>query len=81
MNKTNLLSTDTLKTIAQGALGAMTFGVYHQYTSNKMMELNNAKLNLQYKIFMDKMELHHNKEMNELREKINKLEQKRGYWT
>ena len=40
MNKTYLLSTDTLKTIGQGALGAMTFGAYHQYTTNKIMELH-----------------------------------------
>ena len=31
----------TLKTCIQGALGAMTFGMYHQFTTNKMMELNN----------------------------------------
>lgn len=36
-----LLSLDTLKTIYKGALGAMSFGAYHQFTSNKIMELNN----------------------------------------
>jgi len=40
---TYLLSMDTLKTMGQGALGAMTFGAYHQYTTNKIMELNNRK--------------------------------------
>ena len=39
MSKPYLLSSDTLKTISQGALGAMTFGAYHQYTTNKIMEL------------------------------------------
>ena len=39
MSKTYLLSSDTLKTFGQGALGAMTFGAYHQYTTNKIMEL------------------------------------------
>ena len=42
MNKTHILSGDTLKTMLQGALGAMSFGVYHQFTTNKMMELNNV---------------------------------------
>ena len=51
MNKTYLLSTDTLKTISQGAIGAMTFGAYHQYTTNKIMELNNEKQELKQKIF------------------------------
>lgn len=31
----------TLKTCIQEALGAMTFGMYHQFTTNKLMELNN----------------------------------------
>jgi signal transduction histidine kinase len=80
MNKTYLLSTDTLKTMAQGALGAMTFGAYHQYTTNKIMELNNEKQELYQKYFMDKMENKHNTEINELREKLKKLEEKKFWW-
>jgi signal transduction histidine kinase len=79
MSKTYLLSTDTLKTISQGALGAMTFGAYHQYTTNKIMELNNEKQELQQKYFMDKMENQHKTEMNELREKLNKIEQAKNW--
>ena len=59
MSKMYLLSSDSLKTICQGALGALTFGVYHQYTSNQIMESNNEKQNLRHKI-----------EMNKLREEI-----------
>ena len=40
MSKIDVLSCDTLKIISQGALGAMTFGAYYQYTTNKLMELN-----------------------------------------
>ena len=69
MNNTYLVTKDTIKTIAQGALGAMTFGAYHQYTTTKSMGLNNEKLELQQKIGMDKMKTQHNKEINELREK------------
>jgi len=29
MSKTQLITMDTIKTIGQGALGAMTFGAYH----------------------------------------------------
>ena len=32
------MSLDTAKIIFQGALGAMTFGAYSQYTNNKLME-------------------------------------------
>ena len=41
MNKYILMDNYTIKTCIQGALGAMTFGMYHQFTTNKMMELNN----------------------------------------
>ena len=81
MSKTHLVSGETLKTISQGALGAMTFGAYHQYTTNKIMELNNEKVEIQHKYFMDKMENQHKKEMTEmenqhklLNEKLEKLE-------
>lgn len=80
MSKIDVLSCDTLKIISQGALGAMTFGAYHQYTTNKLMELNNEKQELQQKYFMDKMDNRHKTEMNELREKINKIEQQKNWW-
>ena len=66
MSKTHLISGETLKTFGQGALGAMTFGAYHQYTTNKIMELNNEKVEIQHKYFMDKMEHQHKKQMNEM---------------
>ena len=91
MSKTHLISGETLKTISQGALGAMTFGAYHQYTTNKIMELNNEKVEIQHKYFMDKMENQHKKEMIEmenqhklLNDKLEKLEkvvsQQKSWW-
>jgi len=91
MSKTHLISGETLKTISQGALGAMTFGAYHQYTTNKIMELNNEKVEIQHKYFMDKMENQHKKEMLEmenqhklLNDKLEKLEkvvsQQKSWW-
>ena len=35
------VTSDAVKTIFQGALGAATFGAYHQFQTNKQMELNN----------------------------------------
>jgi hypothetical protein len=76
-----IITMDTLKTIGQGALGAMTFGAYHQYTTNKIMELNNEKIEIQHKYFMDKMEDKykkeediHIKEKKEMNDKIERLE-------
>lgn len=80
MSKQYLISTDTLKTVAQGALGAMTFGAYQQYNTNKIMELNNEKQDLQQKYFMDKMEAQHNKEMAVLKEEIANIKNRGWFW-
>jgi demethoxyubiquinone hydroxylase (CLK1/Coq7/Cat5 family) len=54
---------DTLKTCAQGALGAMTFGAYHMYVTTEMMKQNNKYFEQQ---------IHEMKEENkELKQKIN----------
>lgn len=58
--------TDTVKTIIQGALGAVTFGAYHQFTTNKIMELNNDKLNLEHKYSLDRMENEHKEHLKQL---------------
>jgi hypothetical protein len=36
-----MISMETVKTCAQGALGAITFGAYHMYVTKSMMEVNN----------------------------------------
>lgn len=66
---------DALKRFYQGALGAALFGVYHQYTTNRIF---NENVEIKQKYFMDRMEA---QEMNEielqqktLNEKLNKLE-------
>ena len=77
MSKTDLTSSEIFKIIWQGALGGLTFGVYHQYTTNKIIELNNEKVEIQHKYFMDKMENNHkllNKETEKLVERLEKLE-------
>jgi hypothetical protein len=70
----------------------MSFGAYHQYTTNKIMKLNNEKVEIQQKYFMDRMEYQHKKEMNEMKnqnkllnDKLEKLEkivsqQKSSWW-
>jgi hypothetical protein len=68
MSKTH----ETLKTICQGALGGITFGVYHHYTSNKMMELNNEKIKIQQKCFMDKIDKIKNNHKTDMIEMVNK---------
>jgi adenosylmethionine-8-amino-7-oxononanoate aminotransferase len=76
MSKTYLISSESIKTFFHGALGAMSFGAYHQYTTNKIMELNNEKVEIQHKYFMDKMEHQHKKEMNDMENNQKLLNQK-----
>lgn len=50
MSKVNMSNfTDNVKTFVQGALGAMTFGMYHQYTSNRLIELHVRQMQTEMK--------------------------------
>ena len=80
-NTTYLISKDTLNTIAKGAMGAITFGAYNQFTinktienQNKVMEMNNEKQNEIMKINNEKMDLY-NKiiEINNEKTDINEI--------
>lgn len=62
------ITKDGLKTFFQGALGAMTFGAYHQYTTNKIIELNNEMQNNKFKEFEERN--------NRLEERNNRLEER-----
>ena len=42
-NKQYLFSLDALKTVCQGAIGAMTFGMYHMYVTDAKIKINNEK--------------------------------------
>lgn len=74
------MDTNTLKTCIQGALGAMTFGMYHQFTTNKMMELNNELIRNENEKISNEI-----KEMKDENQKIlNEIkrenEMKKNYW-
>jgi hypothetical protein len=60
-----LISMDTLKTFFQGALGAMTFGAYHQYTTNRMMDLNNELSRLKNEAFREEIRKEVKQEIHE----------------
>lgn len=66
-NKQYIISTDTLKTIFQGAIGAITLGTFQQYNSNKIMELNNDKIMIEQKYNLDKLENNYTLKINELK--------------
>lgn len=69
---TYLISGDTLKTVCQGALGAMSFGAYHQFTTNKIMEINDKE----NKFIMSKME----EEIQELKQELREMKNTKKSW-
>jgi hypothetical protein len=71
---------DTIKTICQGALGAMTFGAYHQFTTNRIIELNNQNQDLKQQYVIDKLQATHAKEIDEMKSHIRRLEEQRRWW-
>ncbi len=70
----------SIKTAFQGALGAMTFGAYHQFTTNKMMELNNEIMNVKHKNDIILMETKHKEDIKMILDKIEQLESKNKSW-
>ena len=71
-----IIDIQTIKTFCQGALGAMTFGMYHQVVTNKIMELNNQKMEIQHKTDLAIQELKHKEEMKVFQEKLEAMEMK-----
>jgi len=67
MSKYYLMSVDTAKTIFQGMLGAMTFGAYSQFTTNKLMELNNQTIKSINEREMNEQKIQHTHDINELK--------------
>jgi hypothetical protein len=66
------MSIDTAKTIFQGMLGGMTFGAYHQFNTNKLMEINNESMRSINEREMNELKLNHKQEMKDLEYKLEK---------
>ena len=65
-----IFSTDTMKVFLQGALGSLTFGMYHYYLTSKMIEMTYNENYQQHQYDNDE----HQNELNELRKRIDRLE-------
>ncbi len=66
-----IISMDTLKTCAQGALGAMTFGAYHMFVTTELMKQNNKIIDIKNnEIIKELNEL--KQENKEMKKQINK---------
>lgn len=77
------MSTDNIKTFAQGALGAMTFGMYHMYVTNGLIENNNRQNELAIKQSEKQNELSikiRDRIIDDLVKKVENLEKRRWFW-
>jgi hypothetical protein len=71
-----IIDIQTIKTICQGALGAMTFGAYHQFNSNKIMDQNNQIMTMKHKLEMEAME----EKIKNLENQIKIASSKSSWW-
>ena len=76
-----------IKTICNGALGSMTFGAYHMFVTNKMMDQNNEiqrlameQNNEKQRLNLLEIEKKNDATVKALVEKVEKLEQTRKGW-
>ena len=59
-------SENVLYTFLQGALGAMTFGAYHQYTTQEIMKLNNEKQDIKQQYELLNIDIRYRNEIQSL---------------
>ena len=64
-----LMSYDSVIRLSQGAFGAMTFGMYHFYVTDKAIEFNKQVMNDK----MDRLKLDHKIDIDRLTERIDSL--------
>lgn len=74
----SLVDFNSAKNVLQGFAGALSFGIYHQYNVNKIMELNDYnhkveinELHNKYRIEINEIHMNHKLEMDMYRNEIN----------
>jgi hypothetical protein len=72
---------DIIKTICHGALGGLTFGMFHKYQTDKQMKLHNEQMELHNK----QMKIKHQQAMNRIDDELNTMNDKvtacEKFWT
>ena len=71
--KRPILNESVLYTFLQGALGAMTFGAYHQYTTMEIMRINNEKQDYKININNEKQDYKFKTELQNMEIKYENL--------
>jgi len=83
MNRRYLMTLDDFKLICKGAIGSLSFGAYHMYYTTNMINENNR--NNDYKLNENNRNNdyrlnEYEKKINELSNKIDRLEKKRWFF-
>ena len=64
------------KTIFQGALGALTFGIYHQYVTQSTINTNNNDMRIDMKKQLEMIDQDHKRIIEILKSDIERLRKK-----
>lgn len=73
---TPIINKEAIKTLCQGALGAMTFGMYHMYVTKDMLKRQENE----HKLELQRQDREHKREIQELQEHVKALERRRWFW-
>ena len=67
------MSANGFKIIFDGAVGALTLGIYFQYTTNKAIEENNKQMRFEMDKHIEHMHSEHSIHMNKIKNDIDNL--------
>ena len=88
MNRRAFMTLEDLKILAQGAIGSMTFGAYHMYITTNMINENNRnnqmridEINKNSQLRIDELNKNNQIKLEELMKKIEKLENRRWFFS
>jgi hypothetical protein len=65
-----------IQTIIDGALGGLTFGIYHSIVTQRQLEEFNKKMDLERKVFREKHNLVYKEDMKMIYKRLEELEDK-----
>ena len=70
------MNSNELKIVCQGALGALTFGIYHQYVTQSTINTNNNEMRTDMQKQLEMIDQDHTRIIKTLKSDIERLRKK-----
>ena len=70
------MNSNELKIVCQGALGALTFGIYHQYVTQSTINTNNNEMRTDVNKQLEMIDQDHTRIIKTLKSDIERLRKK-----